>query len=274
MQLPKLPQLMKQAILVAAIGTLTFSVHAGDWGKAPVGKAPIEECIDIGGQISAGYMTDYYFHGMHSAEDSVWVDVNYTFTGLGVPITFGVMYLNGIHPFYFDQLDIYLAGNFGTFAGFDTTIAYTHHFHPEDGGFHKPYGELGLGLRRSLGFADLVLGTNYMFGDGQTAGQHSSKGWYHEVGLEKSIPVADNISLVLAGGAGYLDGILDNPGNSQSGSGWNHYYLRASLPIQLNCRTTLTPYVAYRSEVLLGGFTDDDFEDDNIHAGVSLSVSF
>jgi hypothetical protein len=26
-------------------------------------------------------------------------------------------------------------------------------------------------------------------------------------------------------------------------SGWNQYYLRASLPIELNCRTVLTPYI-------------------------------
>jgi len=45
---------MKKAILVATISAMTFGVNAGDWGKAPVGKAPIEECVDLGGEISMG----------------------------------------------------------------------------------------------------------------------------------------------------------------------------------------------------------------------------
>ncbi len=48
---------MKKAILVATIGAMTLGVNAGDWGKAPVGKAPIEECVDLGGEISAGWGT-------------------------------------------------------------------------------------------------------------------------------------------------------------------------------------------------------------------------
>jgi Mg-chelatase subunit ChlD len=37
--------------------------RTGDWGKAPVGKAPIEESVDLGGEISAGYASDYIFIG-------------------------------------------------------------------------------------------------------------------------------------------------------------------------------------------------------------------
>ena len=85
---------MKKAILVATIGALTLGANAGDWGKAPVGKAPVEECVDLGGVISTGYMTDYIFYGARFAGDSVWTDVNYTFDGLTVPITVGAWYLN------------------------------------------------------------------------------------------------------------------------------------------------------------------------------------
>lgn len=265
---------MKRAFIIAVVSASSLGVHAGDWGKAPVGKAPIEECVDLGGEISAGYMTDFYIHGMLAAEDSAWVDVNYTFSGLSLPVTVGVMYLNGIGPDVFvDQLDIYAKAALGTFVGFDTSIGYTHHIQPEDDSFHIPYGEISLELRRNLGFVDLILSTNYLTGDGDTGNDHSPEGWYHQFGLEKSIAVTDNIGLVLAGGVGYLDGLLDNPLNGQDGSGWNHYYLSASLPIALNCRTTLTPYVAYRSELLFNGSTDD-FEDDNVHSGVSLSVTF
>lgn len=41
----------------------------GDWGKAPVGKAPTDETVDLGGEISAGYMSDYIFHGTRFQAD-------------------------------------------------------------------------------------------------------------------------------------------------------------------------------------------------------------
>ncbi len=259
---------MKKTILIALMAALTLGVNAGDWGKAPIGKAPIEDCIDIGGEISVGYMTDYYYHGIAIAEDSVWADVNYTFDGLAVPVTVGVWYLNGIHsntagPF-FDQLDLYASADLGTFAGFDVSLGYTHHFYPEIGGVGfsglGSNGEIGLEVRRSLGFVDFVAETNYLL-DILGAG---GSGWYHQAGLEKSIGLTDNISLVLAGAVGYLD--------VQSGHGWSHYNLTASLPIQLNCRTTLTPYVGY-FDALLSNFAQNG-ADGNVHAGVSVSVTF
>ncbi len=267
---------MKRAILAVIFGSSIIGAHAGDWAKAPAGKSPIEECLDLGGRISVGYMTDFYIHGMLAAEDSVWGDIHYTYEGLAVPVTIGAMYLNGIGPSdttEVDQLDVYAHAALGLLFGFDTELGYTHHFQPEDGDFHIPYGEISLKLRRSLGFADLVLNTNYLTGDGVNPNDHSAEGWYHEVALEKNIAVTDTIGLLLAGGAGYLDGTLDNPLNGQVGSGWNHYFLKASLPIMLNCRTTLTPYVAYRSELLFNGSTDEA-EGDNVHSGVSLTVTF
>jgi len=263
---------MKKTILVAAIGAMTLGVNAGDWGKAPVGKAPIEECIDLGGEISVGYATDYYFHGVHWSEDNIWADVNYTFDGLAVPVTVGATYLNGINPAAFDQLSVYANAALGTFAGFDTTLGYTYHLFPESG--LSEFGEISLGLRRSLGFADLVLGTNYMTGD-RTVGE--SDGWYHHVGLEKAFAITDNISLVLSGGAGYLDGTINTfVSGGQFGHGWNHYYAKASLPIQLNCRATLTPFVGYENRdgaVLVGG-QNFNLEDDNVYSGISLNVTF
>ncbi len=260
---------MKKTILIAMMAAMTLGVNAGDWGKAPIGKAPIEDCVDIGGEITVGYATDYFFHGVHAAEDSVLADVNYTFGGLAVPVTVGVTYINGIHPFYFDQASVYASAALGTFAGFDTNLGYTHHFFPETG--DNSFGEISLNLRRDLGFADLILGTNYMLGD-----NGDSEDWYHQIGLEKSIPLTDNISLVLAGGAGYLDGTISLPSAGQDDSSWNHYYLRASFPIQLNCRATLTPYVGYHNKdgAINGGADSGLFEDDNIHAGVNLSVTF
>ncbi|MDA7926765.1 hypothetical protein N9B21_01880, partial [Verrucomicrobiales bacterium] len=84
---------MKKAILVAIIGAMTLGVNAGDWGKAPVApsKAPIEECYDLGGEISAGYMSDFILNGSRVGRDTVWTDVNYTIDSI-VPITVGASY--------------------------------------------------------------------------------------------------------------------------------------------------------------------------------------
>lgn len=41
----------------------------GDWGKASPRKAPIDETVDLGGEISAGYMSDYIFYGTRFQAD-------------------------------------------------------------------------------------------------------------------------------------------------------------------------------------------------------------
>lgn len=269
---------MKKAILVATIGAMTLGVNAGDWGKAPVGKAPIEECVDLGGEISAGWGTAYIFKGVQFADDNVWTDVNYTFDSLAVPITVGATYINGIsNPTNFDELDLYANAAIGTFAGFDVALGYTHYIYPEnrgprDGG--QGFGEGGLEITRSLGFVDLAWESNYAFGGGGIA----PSGWYHQLGVEKSFGITDSISLVLGAGVAYTDGYYDYLGGA--GSGWNHYYATASLPIQLNCRTTLTPYIGYNGAPdtwIADGLTAPGVrqpQSDILHGGVSLSVSF
>jgi hypothetical protein len=273
---------MKKAILVATIGAMTLSVNAGDWGKAPVGKAPIEECVDLGGQISAGYKSEFIFKGVRLAGDSVFTDVNYTFDSLAVPITVGAWYLNGINDSGggagfgsgFDQLDLYVNAALGTFAGFDVSLGYTHYVFPEFRSNVAPtggFGELGLNINRSLGFVDFAAQTNYAMGGG--AAGLSRSGWYHQVGLEKTFGLTDNIGFVLGAGVGYSDGYF-------GGSGWNHYYATASLPIELNCRTTITPYVGYNGAPdtwIADGTVQPSVgvaQSDILHGGVTLSVSF
>ncbi len=119
---------MKKTILSVWITALALSLHAGDWGKAPVDKSPIEECVDLGGEISVGYDTDYVFYGVRFAGDSVWTDVNYTFDNLAVPVTVGVWYLNGINggSSGYDEINLYASAEIGPFAGFDATIGYLH----------------------------------------------------------------------------------------------------------------------------------------------------
>ncbi len=281
---------MKKAMLVTAIVAMALGVNAGDWGKAPVGKAPIEECVDLGGQISAGYMTDFIFYGVRFAGDSVWTDVNYTIEGLPLPITVGAWYLNSISEDSrggargggFDQLDLYARAALGTFAGFDTALGYTHYVFPEFRSNVAPvggYGELGLNINRSLGFVDLAFESNYAMGGGGSA----PSGWYHRLGVEKTFGLTDSISLVVGTGVGYSDGyfavggLVPNTFSPRS-SGWNHYDVRVSLPIELNCRTTLTPYIGYNGSpdtfITDGIAGSNENQTDILLGGVSLSVGF
>ncbi|MDF1859066.1 MAG: hypothetical protein P1U87_02560 [Verrucomicrobiales bacterium] len=271
---------MKKAILVATISALTLGVNAGDWGKAPIpAKAPIEECLDIGGSISTGYMSEYIFYGYRFSRDSVWTDVNYTFDSI-VPINIGAWYLNGIGetPGY-DELDLYISAELGSFAGFDTSLAYTYFFFPEGVGVGS-YGELGLDISRSLGFVDFAWESNYaMLGrTGDTGGA-----WYHQASLSKEFGITDSVALVLSTGVGYSDGYASSNYlgiATGSGNGFNHYFVTAELPITLNCRATLTPYLSYNGApdgwVADGanGFLNGNLQSDILSAGVSLSVSF
>lgn len=273
---------MNKLLLSAMIVATTSSMVAGDWGKAPVDKTPIEECVDLGGEISVGYETDYIFNGIRFARDSVWADVNYTYEGLPVPVTIGTWYLNGIDGSAFgagyDELRLYASAELGSFAGFDFTLGYTHYIFPEfrsnfigpDGG----YGEIGLDISRSLGWFDIAWESNYAMGGGGFA----PRGWYHQFGVEKSFGLTDSISLVLGAGIGYSDNYFAGAAPNFRDSGWNHYYAKASLPIQLNCRTVLTPYIGYNGSpdtfVTDGFIGANEPQSDILHGGVTLSVSF
>lgn len=249
---------------------------AGDWGKAPVpaSKTPIEECLDVGATLSAGYDSDYILYGVRFARDSVWTQLDYTYDGLALPVTMSVWYLNGINGSRlgnrFDELDLSLNLGLGSFAGFDVDLGYTHRIFPEFrsafaqvGGF----GQLDFGLSRSMGFVDLAFNTHYAMGGGGFA----PSGWYHQLGAFKSIGVTENASLVLGAGVGYSDGYW-------GGSGWNHYFLNASLPVELNCRTVLTPYIGYNGApdtwIADGIVGAGQAQSDILHGGISLNVSF
>lgn len=271
--------------MMKAIYTLAFCVlsmttlQAGDWGKAPLpAKTPvIEECLDIGGEISAGYMSDYILHGLRVNRDTVWTDVNYTFDSL-VPVTLGVTHLSGIDrkfPFIaigpVDETDVYVRAEVGEYAGFNVGLSYTHRFlhFSSFPVFNGSYGDIGIDIRRSLGLVDFVmastLGINSRNGYFAAGG---GSGWVHRVGLEKAIPLCESSTLVLSGGVGYHDGYYFNvPGTHD----WSHYYINASLPIELNCRTTLTPYIGYQGVQQWGVYFP---QGDLLHGGVSLNVTF
>ncbi|MEM7697394.1 MAG: hypothetical protein AAF236_03210 [Verrucomicrobiota bacterium] len=286
---------MKRLIILAAIGVLGGTLHAGGHAKAPVldskapvvvDKTPIEECVDIGGQITAGYETDYVFRGYKVAHDSVWGDINYQLELGGFTFNVGAWYLNSINPSppnatpaqggssnglgnNYDELNLYASTGVNILGVLDAEVGYVRYIFPETGAGQT--GEIFASFEANL--FDIITPQVLIAYD------HVLDGWYYQAGIEKQIQVLDNIGIVLGAGVAYSDnyftGVLPAFGQD---SGWNHYYLTASLPIELNCRATLTPYVGYNGApdtwVVDGAFGPSGQQTDFIHGGISLTVNF
>ncbi len=274
------------------------SLSAGDWGKAPVDKTPIEECVDLGGKIAVGYHTDYVFKGYVLGQDAVSGQVDYTFDQLSIPLTLGIDYVNVVAGNQLtqianDDLALSLSTALPSIAGMDASISYTYHFYPEDPAsplFASSHGEIGLHLAKDLQFAvlkyDLVY--NHSLPDAwngalPTIPNQDDGAWYWDLGLERSFELCEAAHLVIGAGVAHADNYWGTAPNLQTGgrsSGWNHYYATASLPITLNCRTTLTPYLSYvgaPDSWLLDGapnWQGLSGQSDVLHGGVVLSVSF
>lgn len=252
---------MKKAILVAIIGALTVSVNAGgSWGgKAPVSeKAVVETCSDIGGEVSVGYHSDLYLYGAQLSSSVVSLAASYTVDAF-VPLTIGVAHYDAHRGGPLPELTAVSATtSLGSFGGFDASLGYTHYF--THSGINS-WGDIGLGLSRDLGFAQLVLGTNYGIGSDVGNG-----GWNHHIGLVKSIGLTDSLSVVLSGTIGYHDEYFPGGGND-----WSYYNINASLPIALNCRATITPYIGYYGVQQWNAWP---FQGDDLVGGVTLSVKF
>ena len=114
---------------------------------------------------------------------------------------------------------------------------------------------MNLAVGTSLGFVDWSASAHYDF---------ELDAWYFDTGVEKAFDISDNVALVVGAGISYQIDYF------AAGSDWNHAYVQASLPIALRSNVTLEPYVAGRFAL----DAIEDWQDDLIHGGVSLSVSF
>jgi hypothetical protein len=289
-----------KSVLLFSLVLIHGVLSAGDPGKAPIDKAPLtphDLCVDPGGSIGMGFHSDYVYKGYLLGEEAVSASVHYTFDGLSVPVTLGIDYVNVVsgvasNNIVNDDLAVSVEAGLPAFAGIESSLGYTHHFYPEDPNtpfWPSSHGEVGLHLARDFGLAvlkfDLAYNTglpNAWNGTLPAPPNGDSGAWFWDLGLERSFEVFGQ-DLVLAGGVAYADNYWGSAPTFQTGgrsSGWNHYYLTASLPIQLNCRTVLTPYLGYvgaPDSWLLDGapnWNGNSGQSDLLHGGVTLSVSF
>jgi hypothetical protein len=293
---------VKKLIIFSTLSALVISAQAGDYeraplGKSPVGKSPIEECIDLGGSISVGYETHYLYKGYLFGQDAATAGVNYTVPGLALPVTFSANYVNVVSGNFLsnatnDDLSFGVRIGLPTFAGIESSLSYVYHMYLEDPLtrlYPSSQGEVGLHLSRDIQIALLKFdlfynnsGPNSWNGMIPGGANNDTGAWYWDLGMEREIDILGQ-GLVLAGGVTYADNYWGRGPNFRTGgrsSGWNHYYLRASLPIALNCRTTFTPYVGFVGSPdtwLMDGMPNWlglAGQSDILHGGVNLNVAF
>ena len=218
-------------------------------------KAPViepEAPNAIYGSVSVGYESTYLFRGVDFGDDAPWsgLDLNYDLSDT-VSINAGAWYINPSEGSDNDELDLY-ASITKTFGDLSISFGGTWFYFPEAS---ADVSELGTSLGYSLGFVD--LGASYYY-------DFETEGHYYEAGVSKSIGLTDTIALNLATGAGFGSDYYDV-------DGFSHVYVTAGLTFALSETVAFDIYVG-------GNFVGDDLsaagEDDDVHGGASLTVSF
>lgn len=278
-----------KALLATLVGALAIQgANAGtEWVPAPSGKntcAVVDSCdkaCDIGGSLTVGYDTDYVWRGVRFARDSVWADVNYTFENLPFSPNIGVWHLSSLgsglggSDTYGDETNIYASIGLPSILGFDTSLGYVYNLFPttrlpqstisrlpglSNGG--DSFSRVQFNASRELfgGIAFNYLAEYYFGADYNGTDDGELGDWFHTFGLAKSFNIFQCTSLDLSAEVGYADSFWSGLGLNNGGSGFNHYLLKAALPVALNNRATLTPYVAYNG-------TPDGWAADNLNPG-------
>jgi hypothetical protein len=167
------------------------------------------------------------------------------------------------------------------------------------GGFgQNDIHQLSLTLETKLGPIDIAQSSNIDLANG---------GWYFDLNASSTIAVTDSISVVpsvnIGYGQNYSYGIRQNTANALIGgvgalasgerqgvSGFTAITPMISIPVKLNSRATLTPYIAYNmpmralrdfgigagSAGFVGPFNNysSSFANATLFGGVTLTVSF
>lgn len=252
------------SLLTLALALVAVPAFAGAPAKvpAPVQPPPAEEPLGI--TASIGYDTNYVFRGVLFADNLVWSSLETTVAlndviSVNAGAWFGTSAddsgVFGDPAGSFHELDLY-AAVLAKVGAATVGLKYTHYFYFGDvEATVDDVDELGVIASVPLGIVDLNGGAYYDF---------TTEGFYFEVGVSKSIPLTDRISVV--------PGALVSFGDDYYGvSSFNHVKVGVSLPIKLTSTATLTPYVAGNLPL---EDLDDAGEEDRIYGGVSLSVTF
>jgi hypothetical protein len=217
----------------------------------------VEETTTLGASVSVGYDSDYIFRGVKFAEQSVWAQIDYSYSlAENLSLDVGAWYETSAADQY-DELDLW-AGISTSFGPIDFSAGFLWYYFPEVGsGVDSDTQELFYALSYELPY-EIALGFQHSY-------DFVPDGHWFSLTLGKSFPLTDKISLDLGAGISYISDYFIE------GSGWNNVDLSAGLSIALTDNATLAPYIAY-SHALEA--LEDNGVDNYLYGGVSLSVSF
>ncbi len=298
-----------KAILASLISAVALQgATAGEWCPPAKDKCPVDCCEDTKGSVSFGYASDYIFYGVRVARDNVWADANYTFDlpCVGLPLTVGVWHLSSLgsglagNDAYGDETNLYTSLGLPSVLGFDMSVGYKALFYPTTRPVTGTAGALG-DSQNEVAFTisrDVFCGVTVAyraaydfnirdFNDLAVPAQDLGGSWVHTLSASKSIDITDCLALDLTAGVLYTDNYWAGvPVAGQRDTGWNNYYLQATLPIALSGCATLLPYVGYSGtpDTWVGdgleginpgaGLNNGANANDVFHGGVSIKVGF
>ncbi|MGB2401868.1 MAG: TorF family putative porin [Akkermansiaceae bacterium] len=224
---------------------------------------------EIETEFYTGYHSIYEFRGVDLGDDlvDVGLDLNYELAE-GLSLNGGAWYASWDAGGADDELDLYI-GLTKTLGAVDLSVGYTYYMFPGDSDANTEEVFLGVSTELDCG---LGLALTYYEDIDQISGG------YMEFEAAKSFELSESIVVDVAAGAAWCDDYglnLDVDGSNMDG--FNHWYISASLPIEIKEDVSLTPYIKYvdASSDLDSSLVDAGAEsDDHFYAGVSLSVAF
>ena len=231
---------------------MTGSVQAGDAKMPPPAIQPAGDPF-LYAEVSVGYESTYLFRGVDFGDNAPWggVDVGAN-VAPGVTFDVGAWYINPGQAGFGDELDLYAWLNFSVGPA-SVGIGGTYYYFPEGGG---DAWEPGITLGFDLGYG-LELGVGYYY-------DLEAEGSYVETSLSKEIPITDSVSFNIGGGISFGD-------DYYGVSSFNHAFVTAGPSIALTDFATLDIYIG-------GNFPLEDLsdagEDDDVHGGASIALSF
>ncbi|MDF1810813.1 MAG: hypothetical protein P1V20_01305 [Verrucomicrobiales bacterium] len=307
-------------LLVSLFGVVAMNgAIAGSYCPPPAqcDKCPIDCCEDLPGTIGISYMSDYFFRGVRYAHDAVALKASYTIDGCIVPVTIGFQHvtsldsdnpgniLGGPNNAGGDQTDLFAAVSLPSMCGFDFGLRYDHYFYPNwrgpAGANGDSHGQVsfiverdlfcGVGLTYTRAYDFNTPSAQIPFSSLDNQGNNDNGAWIHTVMLDKEFCITDCVSVIVSGGVVYTDNVWTSTArgknaNQESGgnsSGWNNYFLEATMPMAVGNCAILSPYIGYNGTPdswLADGVRassaniTDSGGNDTLHGGVRLEVSF
>ena len=276
---------MKLNALLKTLGFLALAATPVVAGTAPAPKnpQPVQPAVndDLGITAGLGYHTNYIWRGLNMGQH--WVDGS---LGGAIPLLEGTRLAwdvnygslagdqNVVGPaadtsFQRLQLGAALQHDLGP-----VTASLGYRYFRNMGGLNTAAGmldgnEVSFGLATALGPINLASSANYDI---------SNASWYFDIDANTNIAITDSISLVPFVNVGYGKNFAWQLVRSQNNfTGWTAVTAGFRLPVKLNSRATLTPYIAVNAP--MGQLDNSAAMPRNttqpvVFGGVNLSVRF